>query len=96
MLQNLQFFSYDDEGRLVLRYLQGLGWKYDVTHQTINEHNDWCNKTMPFQMKSTEDFLTQGILYIYKRDRGHRPVMVINTERLIASNVISKWYILVI
>lgn len=40
---------------------------------------------MPFQLKSTEDFLTQGILYIYKRDRGHRPIIVINTERLIAS-----------
>ena len=76
----------------MLRYLQGLGWKYDVTHQTINEHNEWCNKTMPFQMKSVEDFLTQGILYIYKRDRGHRPIIVINTERLIASQVTKEVY----
>jgi hypothetical protein len=47
---------------------------------------------MPFQMKSVEDFLTQGILYVYKRDRGHRPIIVINTERLIASKVIKEVY----
>jgi hypothetical protein len=46
-------------------------------------------------MKSVEDFLTQGILYVYKRDRGHRPIIVINTERLIASKV-TKRYILII
>jgi hypothetical protein len=43
-------------------------------------------------MKSVEDFLTQGILYVYKRDRGHRPIIVINTERLIASKVIKEVY----
>ena len=43
-------------------------------------------------MKSVEDFLTQGILYIYKRDRGHRPIIVINTERLIASKVTKEVY----
>ena len=59
-VHNNEFYSfrYDDEGRLVLRYLQGLGWKYDITHQTINEHNDWCNATMPFTMKPVESFIT--------------------------------------
>ena len=41
-------------------------------------------------MKCFEDYIPMGILYIYKRDKGHRPVMVINTERLIASKVTFK------
>jgi len=30
--------GYDDESRLVLRYLQGLNWDMPLTHTTINEH----------------------------------------------------------
>ena len=84
-LYKLTYFSYDDEARLLLRYLQGLNWKYDMVHKIINEHNDWCNVNMPFSIKPIEDFLTKGITYIYKRDRGHRPILIINVDRLISS-----------
>ena len=36
-------------------------------------------------MKPVEDFLTHGITYVYKRDKGHRPIIIINVERLIAA-----------
>lgn len=70
-----------------MRYLQGLNWKYDVTQSTIVEHNKWCNENIPFNLKCYEDYIPMGILYIYKRDRGHRPIIVINTEKLISSKV---------
>ena len=65
--------------------MQGLAWKYDLVHKTVNEHHEWCNANIPFQIKPIEDFLKQGITYIYKRDKGHRPIIIINVERLIAA-----------
>ena len=56
-----------------------------MTHKVINEHNEWCNQNIPFSIKPVEDYLTQGITYMYKRDRGHRPILIINVERLIAA-----------
>lgn len=65
--------------------MQGLHWKYDLVHKIVNEHNAWCNASIPFDIKPVEDFLKQGITYIYKRDRGHRPIIIINVERLVNS-----------
>jgi len=72
---------------LVLRYLQGMAWKYDETHKTINEHFEWCNESIPFSISPIEDLLKQGIFYIHKRDRGFRPIVIINVERMLASKV---------
>ena len=33
--------GYDDENRLVLRFLQGLKWDYQKTYDEIVEHSQW-------------------------------------------------------
>ncbi len=33
--------GYDDDGRLVLRFLQGLKWDYQKTYDEILEHSAW-------------------------------------------------------
>ena len=38
-------------------------------------------------MKPVEDLITKGAVYAYKRDRGFRPIFVINVERLLESKV---------
>lgn len=34
--------EYDDANRVVLRFLQGLKWDYQKTHDEIHEHHKWA------------------------------------------------------
>lgn len=36
--------GYDDEGRHLLRFLQGLKWDYQKTYDEILEHAEWIKK----------------------------------------------------
>ena len=68
--------------------MQGLAWNFVETHKSINEHFKWADKAMPFQIAPIEDLVVnQGVVYFYKRDKGHRPVCVIMVERLLSSKV---------
>jgi phosphomevalonate kinase len=71
----------------VLRFLQGLAWNNVETHKLINEHNEWCNSSMPFTLTSIEALVNQGVVYTYKRDKGFRPIIIINVDRLLNSKV---------
>jgi hypothetical protein len=42
---------------------------------------------MPFPISPVQHLLDQGVVYGFKRDKGFRPVVIINVERLIASKV---------
>ncbi len=42
---------------------------------------------MPFTITPVEDLIKRGVVYAYKRDRGHRPVVIINVERLLETKV---------
>lgn len=72
---------------MVLRFLQGLAFKNEETHKVINEHYVWANQAMPFKYDVVEDLLTKGVVYCHKRDKGQRPVIIINVERLLACKV---------
>jgi hypothetical protein len=42
---------------------------------------------MPFTITPVEGLIKRGVVYAYKRDRGHRPVVIINVERLLETMV---------
>lgn len=71
----------------MLRYLQGLHWNYEQTHQYVNDHSKWFLETHPIDPKPFEAFLNMGIFYGYKRDKGSRPVLVLNVERMVTSGI---------
>ena len=39
--------GYDDNSRLVLRFLQGMKFNYETTEQALNEHFKWKTETFP-------------------------------------------------
>jgi hypothetical protein len=45
---------------------------------------------MPFNIDPVEDLITKGVVYCHKRDKGFRPVVIINVERLLHCNVSKK------
>lgn len=71
----------------MLRFLQGLKFNNEETHRVINDHFTWANNAMPFSITPVEDLIKRGVVYSYKRDRGHRPIVIINVERLLESKV---------
>ena len=54
------------------------------------EHSKWKLETFPINVDPMKEYLKQGIVYAYKRDKGFRPIIVINVERLIQSKIIDK------
>lgn len=82
-------YSYDDDSRLVLRFLQGLDWDIPKTHLAINDHYKWKIETFPIDPSPFQHFLNQGIIYFYKRDKSMRPIFVFNVDKMAKSGVIS-------
>ena len=74
--------GYDDENRLVLRFLQGLKWDYQKTYDEILEHAEWRSKINMDPTQYLED-LEKGVLYGMRRDKMMHPVIIINVRRLI-------------
>jgi len=70
-----------------LRFLQGLAWNYPETHRLINEHSLWATQNMPFSITPVEELINRGVVYVFKRDKGYRPVVIINVERLLNAKV---------
>jgi hypothetical protein len=45
-------------------------------------------ENFPMEKTMFDKFLNMGIIYGYKRDKGGRPVLVFNIERMLSSGVI--------
>jgi hypothetical protein len=78
-------YRYDDNSRLLLRYLQGLKFNYALTQTTLTDHSKWCIETFPMNPESFKKYLDLGVIYCLKRDKGHRPILIMNVERMISS-----------
>jgi len=53
----------------------------------VIEHHKWTIENFPMDTTPFDRFLNMGIIYGYKRDKGSRPIMVVNVERLVSSEV---------
>ena len=78
--------GYDDENRLVLRFLQGLKWDYQKTYDEILEHNQF-RKQLDLDYEHFREELELGIVYGVRRDKNMRPVIIINVRRMIDSRI---------
>lgn len=75
--------QYDDENRVVLRFLQGLKWNYQQTHDEIHEHAKWSTSINELKPETFWPLLQSGILYGLKRDIQQHPIIVFNVRRII-------------
>ena len=78
--------GYDDENLLVLRFLQGLKWNYMKTYEEVVEHSNWHN-SISLDLDQYRQDLELGVIYGVRRDKNMRPVIVINTRRMIDSKI---------
>ena len=78
--------GYDDENRMVLRFLQGLKWDYQKTYDEIVEHSQW-KKTLNLDLNQFREDLELGVVYGVRRDINMRPVIIINVRRMIDSRI---------
>ena len=83
--------GYDDDLGMFLRYLQCEKYDCDKAMQEIIEHDEWQRKTFPINPEgaggpSWYGLMNSGFIYVAKRDKKGRPIIVINVEKLIQAN----------
>jgi hypothetical protein len=79
--------GYDDDNRLVLRFLQKLHWDYQKAFDAIQEHCKWQLTVNVTDISPVKKDLEAGWLYAYKRDKSMRPVMIVNCRAIINAKV---------
>lgn len=79
--------GYDDENRVVLRFLQGLHWDYQKSYDQILEHAEWAAKVNISDITPFKDYLNAGFLYAYRRDKNMRPIIIVNVRKIIDSGI---------
>jgi hypothetical protein len=42
---------------------------------------------IPTSDEGIEDLIAKGIIYTYRRDKGHRPILIINVLKLLGDDV---------
>lgn len=69
----------------MLRYLQATRFNYQLTWQAIMEHAKFVQEEKPTELVSEigRQMLNNGWLYIHKRDKCFRPVVVLNVQKMI-------------
>jgi hypothetical protein len=78
--------GYDDENRIVLRFLQGLKWDYQKTYDEIVEHAKW-KASLITDYNHFKDDLELGVIYGVRRDKMMHPILVINVRRMIDTKI---------
>ena len=78
--------GYDDENRLVLRFLQGLKWDYQKTYDEILEHAQFRSQ-LDLDFEHYRQELELGVIYGCRRDKNMRPIIIVNVRRMIDSRI---------
>lgn len=70
-----------------MRFLQGLKWDYQKTYDQVNEHHQWRQTVNITNPEPFLNHLNQGLIYSYMRDRQCRPIVVINTRKVLEAKM---------
>jgi hypothetical protein len=79
--------NFDNEHRLVLRFLQKMHWDYQKAHDGIVANHTWRQQVNISDISKVEQGLKAGWIYGYMRDKSQRPVIIINCRTMIDSGV---------
>ena len=74
-----QYLTYECK---ILRYLQATKWVYPKAHDGVIAHATWTAETKPYIIPNQRvlDLLQMGFLYLHKRDKRGRCVVVMNVN----------------
>jgi hypothetical protein len=76
--------GFDDEERLIQRYLEGNQWKFKEAFDSITAYHRFL-QTFPIELNAFQVFqeeLNKGYCYVYRRDKSYRPIFVLNVAKL--------------
>ena len=76
--------GYDDESRLVLRFLQGQRYNCQKCYETITLNVAW-RKQQDLDYEHFRQDFAHGVLYGAGRDRSFRPIVIVNIRKMIDS-----------
>eukprot|EP01068_Selenidium_serpulae_P012355 Selendium_serpulae@DN5804_c0_g1_i7.p2 len=94
--QNIRLYGTAfEDGRYLLRFLQGNRWSYEKTLEDMLRHMEWRCATHPIRYASVAPAMSSGFVYIHGRDRKHRPIIVFKTKHMkdvpeVSSNSFTK------
>ena len=66
----------------MLRYLQAVKWDYEKAYKAIMQHFTWTQNEKPHVWPGdhTGKLLNSGYIYLLKRDRKYRPLLLMNVS----------------
>lgn len=70
-----------------MRFLQGLKWDYQKAYDAIQEHAQWRATVNVTDVNPYLEHLNYGMLYALRRDKSHRPIIVVNVRRVMESKI---------
>jgi hypothetical protein len=83
----IRLFRYDTYERIYMRYLQGTHWKYPETVTAVADNHKWRSEKFPFKEGQFDKWLNMGFVYALKRDTSFRPVVYMNVDKMIKSQI---------
>ena len=69
--------------RLLLKFIAGAKFDYVKAMKSMMDHSLWLRRTFPVSFGSVGPLLQSGIMYVTKRDKMFRPVVMVNIRRLL-------------
>ena len=73
--------------RLLLKFLGSARYDYPKAIRMMMEHSVWLRSTFPVDFGAVGPLLQSGIMYVSKRDRMFRPIVIVNIRRLLATDI---------
>ena len=69
------------------RYYQGWGFNAKNAYEGILENHQFIQDNIPVNMDGLDEYLQNGMVYIYKRDKHFRPILIINVKTLLNTKI---------
>lgn len=81
--RNVRLFgTIFEDGRYMLRYLQGNKWSPDRALDDMHKHMEWRGTSLPIRYASVSVTMPTGFIYIHGRDKAYRPIFVLRGKAM--------------
>ena len=84
---NEKRLPHDYSRRDMYRVLQGWDFDFDKTYQEIIDHHNFIKANLPVNLDGLDEYLQNGMVYFYKRDKHFRPIWIINVKKLVQTKI---------
>ena len=69
------------------RVLQGWDYDNEKCYSDIVDHYKFMKANLPVNLDGLDEYLQNGMVYFYKRDKHFRPIWIINVKKLVQTKI---------